>query len=254
MLKISIITVCHNSRSTIAEALQSVAGQHYGAIEHIVIDGGSTDGTLAVLKQYLSGIACLISEPDSSIYDAMNKGIAKATGEIIGFLHSDDLYTDSSVLAEVAAAFSDPSVDACYGDLVYVHRKNPDKVVRYWRSNNADRKDLYLGWMPPHPTFFVRKQCYVRNGIYRTDLGSSADYELMLRYLLKERIYAVYLPRVLVRMRVGGMSNASLRQRMHAHLMDWKAWQVNGLIPCPWTLPMKPLRKLHQWIFRKYEV
>ena len=249
-MKISIITGCYNSAATIEDTLRSVAEQSHRDVEHIIIDGGSTDGTLAVLEKHRSGIACLISEPDNSIYDAMNKGIFQATGEVIGILNADDFYADTKVLAEVATAFSNSAVDACYGDLVYVCKDDPERVVRYWRAGKMDLKRLYQGWMPPHPTFFIRKQCYTEYGAYRTDLGSSADYELMLRYLLKKRITLAYLPRVLVRMRIGGISNASLKKRLYAHLMDWRAWRINGLHPYPWTLPMKPLRKLHQWFAR----
>lgn len=249
-MKISIVTVCYNSAATIEDTLRSVAEQNHSDVEHIIIDGGSTDGTLAILERHQTNIACLVSEPDSNIYDAMNKGISLATGEIIGILNADDFYADAAVLAEVSTAFHDPTVNACYGDLVYICKDNPERVIRYWRAGKMNSKRLYQGWMPPHPTFFVRKQCYTEYGTYRTDLGSSADYELMIRYLLKEQIVSAYLPRVLVRMRVGGTSNASLKKRLHAHLMDWRAWHVNGLRPHPWTLPMKPLRKLHQWFVR----
>lgn len=246
-MKLSVITVSLNSQETIAETARSVCEQSYPNIEYLVVDGGSRDGTLAQLEPYRHRIATLLSEPDRGIYDAMNKGLALATGDVIGFLHADDQYADSGVLARVAEVFADDAVAACYGDLVYVDTRDAGRVRRYWRAGEMARNKLYHGWMPPHPTFFVRRQYYQRLGGYRLDLGTAADYELMLRYLLCHQLSAVYLPHLLVRMRSGGASNRSLVSRLRAHGMDWKAWLVNGLLPFPWTVPCKPLRKLTQW-------
>jgi glycosyltransferase len=249
-VRLTIITVTLNSRYSIEDTINSVLSQSFENIEHIFIDGGSGDGTLEILESYKDKVATVVSGPDNGIYDAMNKGILLATGDVIGILNADDVYATKDTLALVANAFLDPRIDACYGDLVYVCPKEPDQIKRDWKAGSYEERKLYFGWMPPHPTFFVRRTCYTKFGLYRTDLGSSADYELMLRYLLCHKIRLAYIPEVLVRMHTGGTSNASIGNRLNAHLMDWRAWQVNGLHPYPWTLPFKPLRKITQWLSR----
>jgi len=250
-MKISIITVSLNSAATIESTLESVDRQSFSAIEHILIDGGSTDGTLDIIERYRPGVAHVISQPDHGIYDAMNKGIAMATGDVIGILNADDFYVHEQVIAMVAAAFEDESIDVCYGDLEYVDSDDTDKVFRYWKSGTYHPERFYLGWMPPHPTFFARRSLYETHGLFNLDLGSSADYELMLRFLLRYGAQAQYIPKVLVRMRTGGASNASLGNRFKANRMDRRAWRVNGLTPYPWTLFLKPLSKLGQFFIRK---
>jgi glycosyltransferase len=247
MTDLSIITVTLNGASTLADCLNSVKMQSKGA-EHIIIDGGSTDGTAALLAQYGDATAQVVSEPDRGIYDAMNKGILLATGEVIGILNADDFYPAADILARVAAVFEDKQVQACYGDLVYVNAGDTTHISRYWRAGEyAGSRRFYHGWMPPHPTFFVRRSVYARCGLFNLELGSAADYELMLRFLVRYGITAVYIPEVLVHMRSGGVSNASLRNRLQANRMDRRAWDVNKLQPYPWTLLIKPLRKLGQW-------
>jgi len=246
-MKVSIITVSLNSQATISSTVRSVIGQDYPDIEYLVIDGGSQDGTLEQLVPYRHRITTLVSEPDRGLYDAMNKGIALATGDVIGFLHADDQYSDTEIIGRVVKVFGDAAVEASYGDLVYVDAADLQRITRYWSARSYSRSKFYWGWMPPHPTFFVRRQCYQRYGGYRLDMGSSADYELMLRYFLCHDLQAVYLSHVMVQMQSGGVSNASLINRLWAHVMDWKAWWVNGLVPYPWTMPCKPLRKLGQW-------
>ncbi len=174
-----------------------------------------------------------------------------ATGDVIGILNADDFYPSDDVLAKVSAVFSDPKVEACYGDLKYVDPVNVNKTVRYWKSGNYNQKKFYSGWMPPHPTFFVRRSIYEKYGAFNLDLGTAADYELMLRLLLKHGINAVYIPDVLVHMRTGGKSNLSLLNRLRANRMDRRAWSVNGLKPYLWTIPLKPLRKMSQWVMRE---
>lgn len=247
MSSVSIITVTFNAAVTIAQCIDSVAGQKV-SVEHIIIDGASDDGTLNIVKEKSSSVSKILSERDKGIYDAMNKGLALAEGEIIGFLNADDFYASDDVLASVRKAFEDPAVDACYGDLLYVDPGKTGRSVRYWRSDNYNPKKFYWGWMPPHPTFFVRRRIYEKYGGFNTELGSAADYEIMLRFLLKHRSRAVYLSRVLVKMRTGGISNASLVNRLRANRMDRKAWTVNELQPYPWTILAKPLRKLSQWL------
>jgi glycosyltransferase involved in cell wall biosynthesis len=195
-------------------------------------------------------ISHIVSESDQGIYDAMNKGIRLAQGDIVGILNADDFYASSDILAKVAAIFADPAIDACYGDLVYMDSTDTGKVVRYWRSGAFSPRKFYWGWMPPHPTFFVRRWVYERFGLFNLDLGSAADYELMLRFLVKHQINVAYIPEVLVKMRTGGVSNVSLQNRLKANRMDRKAWTINALKPYPWTLWLKPLRKIGQWVKR----
>ena len=249
-LKITIVTAVLNSKDFIEDCIQSILHQTHKDIEHIVIDGGSTDGTVGTIEKYQLGITKIVSERDNGIYDAMNKGIRFATGEVIGILNADDFYPDSDILEKVAQVFKNEHIESCYGDLEYVNAVNTAKVVRHWRSGSFHINKFYWGWMPPHPTFFVRRSVYQRYGLFNLNLGSAADYELMLRFLVKHRISTAYIPKVLVRMRMGGVSNAAVKNRIKANLMDREAWRVNGLRPYPWTLLFKPVRKFHQVFIR----
>jgi len=245
--KISIITVSFNSASTIADTLKAVASQTYQGIEHIIVDGGSTDETVKIVEGFPHVAKC-ISEKDEGIYFAMNKGIAMATGDVIGILNADDLYADNEVLAKVAAVFEDPAVDATYADLVFVDREDVSKVVRTWKSGPFKRSSMYNGWMPPHPTFFLRRSLYEKYGHFNTVLRSAADYELMLRFLLKHEINLSYIPETIIKMRQGGKSTASIGNRIKANWEDRKAWCLNGLKPRFFTLILKPIRKISQFI------
>ena len=206
-MKFSIITAVFNNRSYISSCLQSIVYQSHPDIENIIIDGGSTDGTLDIISSHRTRDQRVISEPDNGIYDAMNKGIGMATGDVIGFLNADDLYATDAVLKTVAGYFERQNVDSCYGDLLYVDKNNTDKTIRYWKSSPFDSGLLKKGWMPPHPTFFVRKEIYERYGTFNTGFKIASDYELMLRLLEKEKISTCYIPEVLIKMRVGGVSN-----------------------------------------------
>ncbi len=250
MTSISIITVSYNAAETLPYCLECIAEQNIN-VEHILIDGASTDGTDKIIEYNRDQFAHVVSEVDQGIYDAMNKGLKLASGEVIGFLNADDIYPSNDTLSKVINVFNDPDVEACYGDLVYVDNQDTDKIVRYWQSGNYSKKKLYWGWMPPHPTFFVRRSVYERYGQFNLELGSAADYEIMLRMLIKFHVKVVYIPEVLVHMRKGGVSNVSLKNRIKANKMDRKAWEVNGLQPRPWTMIAKPLRKLKQWIVKK---
>ena len=250
MVELSIITATFNASKTIECCLESVEAQSCN-VEHIIVDGVSTDSTAQIVKQYAGHPIQFVSQPDHGIYDAMNKGIAMATGDVVGILNADDFYASDDVLAKVSAVFSDPKVDACYGDLKYVDARNVDRTVRYWKSGAYEQRKFYSGWMPPHPTFFVRRSIYEKYGMFNLDLGTAADYELMLRLLLKHGINTVYIPDVLVHMRTGGKSNVSFSNRLKANRMDRRAWSINGLKPYPWTIPLKPLKKIPQWFFRK---
>lgn len=246
-MRISIITVCYNSVSTIGDTLQSIVSQNHPSIEHIIVDGGSSDGTLDIIRQF-PHVACLVSEKDNGLYDAMNKGLKKATGDVIGILNSDDLYLSRDVLKKVSACFDDTGVSAVYGDLQYVSPTHPERVIRNWHSGEFTRKSFYYGWMPPHPTFFVRKEVYEKVGLFNTNLRTAADYEMMLRILLKHRFDAAYIPEVLVKMRAGGLSNRSLKHRLAANREDREAWRLNELKPYFFTLYLKPLRKIFQYL------
>lgn len=248
-MKISIITATWNCAGTIADCLASVAGQSYPDREHIVIDGVSSDGTLAILETHRAQLAVLISEPDRGIYDALNKGIAQASGDVIGFLHADDLYADPEVLARIAAAFVDPAVDAVYGDLVYVSRTDTERVIRYWRAGGYRPAQLHRGWMPPHPTLYLRRALYERHGVFDLRYQIAADYDLMLRVLSRLTGRVVYLPQVLVRMRLGGISNRSLRHILHKSREDYQALRTNRMGGIG-TLAWKNLSKLPQFFQR----
>lgn len=244
---ISIITPSLNAERVLTESIQSVRNQTVDC-EHILIDGGSSDGTLELVNKESTHFSKIVSEADNGIYAAMNKGIKLASGEIIGVLNADDFYVSENVLEQVLHMFSDPEVDACYGDLEYVARDKPDRVVRRWQSGNFTRQKFFNGWMPPHPTLFFRRTVYDKYGLYLEDFGTSADYEFMVRVFVKHGLEAKYIPHVLVRMRVGGVSNTSITARWKANRNDAFAWKLNDLEPRSWTLFAKPIRKIAQWL------
>jgi glycosyltransferase involved in cell wall biosynthesis len=280
-MKVSLITVSYNSAKTIADTLKSVQSQTYKDIEYIVVDGNSSDGTIEIVKQFLDSakdvsqdasqdsgkdvsqdasqdsekdisqdtgvVKKFLCERDKGIYDAMNKGLAMATGEVIGVLNSDDFYCSNDVIEEVVRAFQQNNTDCLYGDLNYVDPIDTSKIVRKWRSGSFRKQNFLKGWMPPHPTFFVRKSCYDKFGKFDTQFKSAADYELMLRFLFKESCSAVHLPKVMIHMRAGGVSNVSLKNRIRANREDRLAWKINGLKPKWFTLLRKPLSKLIQY-------
>ena len=248
-MSITIITPVWNNVDTIAHCIGSINAQAERC-QHILVDGGSTDGTLAIIEQQKASDAVLISEPDQGMYDAINKGLKLATGDIVGVLNSDDFYPTNDILTQVEQVFSESAVDASYGDLHYVDKVDTAQVVRNWRSGDYKREKFFGGWMPPHPTFFLRRRLYEEHGGYRLDMGTAADYELMLRMLLKHEAKAAYISQVLVHMRNDGMSNASLKNRIKANRNDRHAWRVNNITPRPWTLIAKPLGKLGQWFSR----
>ena len=248
MLKVSIITAVLNNRKTIEECMQSIINQTYQHRECIVIDGGSTDGTMDLLKKYENRMTKIVSERDNGIYDAMNKGIKLATGDVIGILNSDDIYNDATVIESVANAIMENSVDSCYADLVYIDKNNPDKVIRYWKSCIYRNGLFKSGWMPPHPTFFVKREIYEKYGGFNTDFKIAADYELMLRFIEKNNISTCYIPEVLIKMRMGGMSNRSLKNLFIKSSEDYKAWKINNLNGGIYTILLKNLSKLPQFI------
>lgn len=248
--KVSIITVCFNAQDTLSDTILSVIRQKYSNLEYIIIDGGSTDRTVDIIKQYARDISYWVSEKDKGIYDAMNKGIKAAAGEIIGIINADDFYADELVIGEVVAAIDRNNVDACYGDAVYIDRDKKDKVVRYWPGKEFCRVKFRRGWMPQHATFFAKKCVYDKYGDFNTSFPIAADYELILRFLYKHNVSVAYLPKILVKVRVGGASKPGVGSTIKAMKDNYRAWKINGLAPNPFTFILKPLSKLLQYIFK----
>ena len=249
-MKISIVTAVFNRVGTVADALRSVGTQSYHNVEHIIQDGGSTDGTLDLIRQLTDSSSKLVSEPDAGIYEAINKGISRASGDIIGLMHSDDFFADDDVLNRVAEAFRNQEIDGVYGDLEYVSACNTSKIVRHWRSGPYCANHLKRGWMPPHPTLYLRREVFDRWGLYDTSMSIAADYEAMLRYLVKGKIRLAYIPDVMVKMRVGGESNRSLSRILRKSREDYIAlrrYDVGGVR----TLMLKNFSKLKQFLPRK---
>ena len=230
-MKISVITVCFNSAATIADALRSVDAQTWPDLEHLIIDGASRDATLSIVAAHPQPWRHVRSERDKGIYDAMNKGLALATGDVIGLINSDDFYASPDAITKVAAVFEDASVEACYGDLCYVRQDQPDQVVRYWRSSSFRPGLFRTGWCPPHPTLFVRREVYQRLGGFDLGYRIAADMELMARLLEVHRIRAVYLPELLVKMRTGGASGQSWSTILEQNREIWRAMQAHQMRP-----------------------
>jgi glycosyltransferase len=228
-MKISVITAVYNREETILSACEAMAAQDYVDIEWVVVDGASSDKTLEVLKAAKRQPDVFISEPDKGIYDALNKGLKLATGEVIGLLHSDDFYPDTDVLTAVVKEFENANVDAVYGDLEYVKEEQADVVVRHWSSGEYNRDNFKKGWMPPHPSFYMRRKFYEELGGFDLQYKIAADYDSMVRYLWKGKLRAVYLPKVLMMMRTGGASNRSLKNIIQKSKEDWRVMQLNGL-------------------------
>jgi len=246
-MTISIITATFNSEVTVRDTLRSISSQDYKDVEHIIIDGLSKDNTLTVIQEF-PHVKQVFSEKDKGIYDAMNKGIALVKGDIVGILNSDDIYADDKVLSRVVEIFERTGCDALYGDLVYVDPVNTRRVLRYWQSGPYNPGAFKWGWMPPHPTFFVRRELYEQWGGFDLRLTTSADYELMLRFIHKHNIKLEYIPSILVKMRMGGVSNNSLSNRLKANAEDKLAWTINNLRPFWFTLYLKPLKKITQYL------
>ncbi len=247
-MKVSIITITYNSEKYIENTIQSVVNQDYENIEYIIVDGLSTDNTLDIVNRYQDKISKIISEKDNGLYDAINKGIKAATGDIIGLIHSDDFLASDNVISKYVEKFKNTNAEGVYANLHYVDQHNTNKLIRNWVSGEYKQGLFKKGWMPPHPTFYVKKEVYERYGLYRDDIfKSAADYEFMLRVIHKHQIKVAYLPIVTVKMRMGGVSNASLKNRLKANKEDQLAWEINNL-KMPVLLPvLKPLSKLKQY-------
>lgn len=241
-----MITVTRNAQKNLGSCIDSVIAQNYSDLEYLVIDGASTDDTMQIIRAYGPHITSFISEPDNGIYDAMNKGIGMATGDIIGILNSDDYFAYNDVISNVAAAFTDPSVDIVYGDLDYVDQYG--RVVRKWQSGTYTEGMFNYGWMPAHPTFYCRRGLFEKLGCYDLQYGTAADYELMLRFMHANRVKVHYLNKIMVKMTTGGASNKSYSNRIKAWRSDLKAMRKNGVSIPLMCIIFKPLRKIFQYI------
>lgn len=246
--KVSLITVCYNAASTIERCIQSVINQQLPELEYIIIDGGSTDGTIEIINGYVNSISKIISEPDGGIYHAMNKGIALATGKIVGVLNADDCFAANDILQSVVDVFVSNNCQMLYGDIDFVN--SAGKVTRRWRSGNYQQGAFNFGWMPPHPSFYMLKEIYDTYGLYSYDYGTAADYELMARLIHRHKLKLCYLPKLMVHMQSGGVSNGNLSKRTSAWGNDYKAMKVNGIAFPIFALFMKPLRKVKQYLAR----
>lgn len=248
-MKISVVTAVMNGRATLPAMLESLKAQSYTDVEHVVQDGGSTDGTLAYLAANGHPQMTLQSTPDSGIYDAVNHGIRRASGAVIGLLHADDVLAAPKVLAWVANALKDPAIDGVYGDLQYVARDDPTRVIRNWKAGHYSAAHLRRGWMPPHPTLYLRSEVFMRGGLYDTSYRIAGDYEAMLRFLTTGHIRLAYIPQVMVQMKMGGLSNKSFAHLIRKSREDYRAIRRHG-VGGVGTLVAKNLSKLHQFAVR----
>ena len=248
-MKISLVTAVYKSAATVGEAIASVANQTHVDLEHVIVEGASNDGSIEAVKRAGHDRMLLISEPDDGIYDALNKGIKHATGDVVGFIHSDDFLAHEAVLARIAEAFEDPSVEAVFSDLDYVSQADTSRIIRHWSTGPFHPGRLKYGWMPAHPTLYLRREVYERFGSYDKDFGISADYDFILRYFSQTTGKSVYIPEVLYKMRLGGVSNrnwAKVRQKMGEDLLAIRRNRVGGLH----TLILKNLSKVGQFLVR----
>lgn len=253
-MKVSIITATYNSANTVRDTIESVLSQNHTNIEYIIIDGGSKDNTLDIVYEYKGKIAKVISEQDNGIYDAMNKGISFATGDIVGILNSDDLYVDNMVISDIVKAFERKKVEAIYANLYFVKQDDTDLIVRRWKSSQYEYGAFRKGWHPAHPTFFVKNDVYKRLGGFDINFNVSADFELMLRFLGKNRITNYYLSRPVVKMRMGGESTGSIKKIIEGNINVIKAFKKNGISVSPFYPVYRLAPKLLEFInISKYE-
>ncbi len=248
-LKVSIITPTYNSAATLMDCIASVVQQDYTNVEYVIIDGNSKDNTKALIANAMEQYPQIkyLSESDFGVYDALNKGISMVTGDIIGFVHSDDFLANPKVITTIVEAFSTTNCEAVYGDLEYVNKKHTLKVIRYWKSCNFNSKFLRRGWMPPHPTLFLKKSVYDKNGIFNITYKIAADYDYVLRIFRDEQLVSCYLPIVMTKMRIGGISNRSLKNIILKSREDYKILKQNKFSSPLYTLLFKNLTKLKQF-------
>jgi glycosyltransferase involved in cell wall biosynthesis len=249
-LKVSVITVCRNSAATIRDTLESIAAQDHPDLEHLVIDGASTDGTIEIVRAHGSRVARFVSEPDRGMYDSMNKGLRLASGEVVGFLHSDDMLAATSTVSEIVAAFRATDAECVFGDLDVVHPRDTARVLRRWRAGPHRRGALPRGWYPPHPTLYIRRSVLDEVGAFDERYRIAADMDHMLRLFEVRGVRSHYLQRVIVRMRAGGLSNRSLRNIWRANVETWRSLHRHGFRVGPWFIGRKILRKIPQLFVR----
>lgn len=246
-MKVSLITVCLNSGRYLSHCMDSVRAQVHNDIEYIIVDGKSDDNTFEIIQQNSDIVNHFICEPDRGMYDAINKGIKMATGDIVGILNSDDILADPYAISSIVECFERSHSDVVYGDLIYVQPEATDSVVRFWKGKKFKRSNFRLGWMPAHPTFYIRRNLIQKFGLYENHFYTAADYEFMARYLYNYRCSATYLEQIIVKMRSGGMSNGNLKRRLRANRRDYLAMRKNH-IPFAFIVSiLKPLSKLHQY-------
>lgn len=250
-IKVSIITVTYNSADYLQDCINSVKSQNYPHIEYIVIDGKSTDGTQAIIRKNEDCIEYYVSETDHGMYDAINKGMQVATGDVIGILNSDDILDNENVISSIVDTFEKEKVDSVFGDLEFVDRYDVNRVMRIWKGLPYKRSRFLYGWMPAHPTFYIKRSLVEKYGGYQTHYFTAADYEFMSRYLYLHRISACYIPQLLVRMRMGGQSNRSLKQRLRANRRDFLAMKKNKIPFSFFVSILKPMIKIHQFVKQK---
>ncbi len=251
MIKISVITVCYNAKATLEDTLRSVQEQSYNNIEHILIDGASSDGTIDIIRKNERRLAYWISEPDQGIYDAMNKGIQQATGDLIGFLNADDIFENNMVLGWIAEAFSERDINACYGDLVYVNRADSTRIVRYYRSKHFTPARIAYGVMPAHPTLYLTKDIFKKFGLFRTDYRIAADFEFIARIFGKQTIKFHYIPKVLIKMRTGGVSTRNIKSNFIINQEIIRACLENNIPTSLFKVYSKYFRKIFELLQKR---
>ena len=248
-MKVSIITVCLDGVDTIEDTIKSALSQDYKDIEYIVVDGGSADGTLDVLAKYQGEISNCISGPDKGVYDAMNKGIKLSTGDIVATLNSDDVYADETIVGQMVEFMQNNGLDAGYGDIVYIDQNNTNHITRFWKTGQYKKGAFRYGWVIAHPAFFCRKQVFEKYGYFNEKFQIAADFELMLRFIERYQIKVGYLPKVIVKMRIGGKANI-LQGMIRGNWEIIKSFRLNDLRLSPWFFIVKPITKISQ-LFRR---
>ena len=247
-MKVSIVTICYNNGESIKQTIDSVLSQDYHNIEYVIIDGASTDSSMEVISSYGERIAKVISEPDKGIYDAMNKGVDNCTGDIVGLVNSEDMLNSPDCISEIVKVYKETGADIVYGDLIVVKPEAQDKVIRYWRTGEFNRDAFRKGWMSPHMATYIKKSLYDKHGGFRLDMKISADYELMLRFMYKHNAKCVYLPKIVIKMLAGGVSNNSLKNYWTSNYEVYKSWKVNDMKVSPFIIFRKPLSKVFQFL------
>ena len=252
--KVTIITVTYNSAAYLQDCINSVRSQNYPNIEYIIVDGKSTDGTMGIVRKNNEAVDYWISETDKGMCDAINKGMAVAPGDIIGILNSDDVLDNDNVITTIVNCFEKYGVDSIYGDLEFVDRNDVNKVMRIWKGQPFKRSRFRYGWMPAHPTFYIKRSLVEKYGFYENHYYSAADYEFMSRYLYLNKVSSYYIPELLVRMRMGGQSNVNIKQRLRANRRDYLAMKKNRIPFAFFVSILKPLIKVHQFVGKGFGV